>query len=115
MAESENLLFDLLILVYSLAWLMFLTHEHWGQVTTTAGHIFELNVLFNNTLYILVLILILDLDFLPKGTMYNFLDTTIHTSMIYSFLVAMAGSQIETAIFLKTLNVNVNTMRLANS
>ena len=70
MAESENLLFDLLILVYSLAWLMFLTHEHWGQVTTTAGHIFELNVLFNNTLYILVLILILDLDFLPKVACY---------------------------------------------
>ena len=93
-------------LFYNLAWLVFLTYKHYGQVTTTAGHIFELNVLLNNSLSILCLILSNDLDFLPKGTIYDFLDTAYYTSMFYGFLVAMAGAQIETAIFLKTLSVN---------
>ena len=106
MAVSEWILIDLFVLIYNLTWLVFLTYKHYGQVTTTAGHIFELNVLLNKCLAILCLILSNDLDFLPKGSIYDFLDATYYTSTWYCYLLAMAGSQIETAIFLKTMNVN---------
>ena len=81
---------------------MFLARRHYGQVTTTAGHIFELNVLLNVSISNFLLILIVDLELLPKSIMSDILDT----ASIYSFLVAMAGSLIETVVFLKTLNVN---------
>ena len=110
MAAYEWLLADLLNFIYNLTWLVFLTSKHYGQVTTTAGHIFELNVLLTSTIYIFSLIIFVDLEVLPFGIMTQIIDTANQ----YSFFMAIAGSQIETAVFLKTLNVNTmmtNTAR----
>ena len=110
MAAYEWLLVDLLIFIYNLTWLVFLTRKHYGEVTTTAGHIFELNVLLTSTIYIFSLIIFVDLEVLPFGIMTQIIDTANQ----YSFFMAIAGSQIETAVFLKTLNVNTmmtNTAR----
>ena len=101
MEGYEWLCVDLFSFIYNLTWLVFLTRKHYGQVTTTAGHIFELNVLMITTINIFILI-IFDLEIPPLGIMTQILDTANH----YSVLMAMAGSQIETAVFLKTLNVN---------
>ena len=109
MTAYEWLLVDSLNLIYNFIWLVFLARRHYGQ-DTTAGHIFELNVLLNVSIFNFLLILIVDLEFLPKGIISDILDTTIR----YSFLVAIAGSLIETVVFLKTLNVNTmmtNTAR----
>ena len=100
MAEVEEW-FDLLSLIYNLSWLIFLIKKHYGQVTTRAGHIFELNVLLTNTINEFLWIIFKDLQALPSGTMSEMLFTT----MSYNYWIAVAGSQIETAIFLKTLEV----------
>ena len=101
---EEWLIFALFIffLIYNLTWLVFLTKRHYGQVTTTAGHIFELNVLLNYTIFNFFMFLLVDLEVLPWSTM----SEMGYTMMYYSYLSALAGSQIETAIFLKTLSVN---------
>ena len=101
MAPYELLLVDLFNLIYNLTWLMFLTHQHYGQVTTTAGHIFELNVQLNVTIQLLW-ILFLDMELFPLGITAEILDT----ANVYNFCAAIACSQIETIVFLKTLNVN---------
>ncbi len=44
MDAYDWLVADLLYLFYNLTWLVFLTKKHYGQVTTTAGHIFEASV-----------------------------------------------------------------------
>lgn len=88
--------------IYNLSWLVFLTKKHYGQVTTKAGHIFELNVLVNYILYSLLMILLVDLEVLPWGTMSEILQTML----FFNYLLAVAGSQIEAVIFLKTLDVN---------
>ena len=67
-----------------------------------AGHIFELNVLVNYSLYSLLMILLVDLEVLPWGPISEILQTTL----FFSYLLAVTGSQIETVIFLKTLDVN---------
>ena len=102
MTAYEWLLVDSLNFIYNFIWLVFLANRHFGQVTTTAGHIFELNVLLNVSISNFLLILIVDLELMPKGTISEILDT----ASIYSFLVAISGSLIETVVFLKTLNVN---------
>ena len=102
MANFEWFLVDFFNLVYHLSWLAFLIRKHYGQVTTTAVHIFELNLQLNVTINYFLFIITVDLDVLPWGTMTEIL----HVTMFYSYLLAMAGSQIQTAIFLKTLNVN---------
>ena len=102
MVEVVWLLFDLLNFFYQLSWLGFLTQKHYGQVTTTAGHIFELNVLLQNTISVFFWILI-DLGALDGWcTISDMLDLI----WMYNIIAAITGSQIETAIFLKTLNVN---------
>ena len=98
MAAYEWLLHDLVTLIYNFSWLMFLTHKHYGQVTTTAGHIFELNVLLNVTISNSLWIIFVDLEAFPFGVIQELFD--------FGVLVAIAGSQIETLIFLKTLTVN---------
>ena len=60
MVEIAKLVADLLVLFYKLTWLGFLTKKHYGQVTTTAGHIFELNVQLQNTIGIFLWILLVD-------------------------------------------------------
>ena len=102
MAAYENLLVDLITLIYNLTWLVFLTKRHYGQVTTTAGHVFELNVLLNIIINVFFTIILFDSEVLPSGIMSKILDAI----MRYSHLVAIAGSQLETTVFLKTLNVN---------
>ena len=103
MVEFAWLLADLLNFVYNLGWLVFLTHKHYGQVTTTAGHIFELNVQLNNTISVFIWIVLVDLDALNT---WCIVSDILDTILLYSQLVAIAGSQIETAIFLKKMNVN---------
>ena len=102
MAQYEWLLVDLFNLIYNLTWLVILTRQHYGKVTTTAGHIFELNVLLNVTISNFFMTLFVDLEVLPSSIMPEILGT----ANLYTFLTAMAGSQIETVVFLKTLNVN---------
>ena len=102
MAANEYLLVDILFFIYNATWLIYLTKKHYGKVTTTAGHIFELNVLVNVTLDSIYFILVVDLEILPMSILSDIFDRI----SLYSLLVAIAGSQIETAIFLKTLNVN---------
>ena len=102
MPHFEWLLVDSLNLVYHLAWLVYLTWKHYGQVTTTAGHIFELNLQLNVTINYFLYIFIVDMEVLCWGIMSEIL----HLTMFYSYLLAMAGAQIQTAIFLKTLNLN---------
>ena len=102
MTASAIVIFDIFVLMYNLAWLGFLTYKHYGQVTTKAGHIFELNVLFNYILYIFFTFILTDFEALPSGKMTDIL----HTTLSYSHMAALAGSEIETVIFLKTLNVN---------
>ena len=105
MESAEELLitaFFIFVLIYNLTWLVFLTKRHYGQETTTAGHIFELNVLLNYTIVNFFLILLEVLEVLPWGTM----SEMVYTMMYYSYLSALAASQIETVIFLKTLSVN---------
>ena len=97
MATYEWLLVDLIILTYNLTWMVFLTRKHYGQLTTTAGHIFELNVLVNVLIGYILWILLVDLKVLSFESM-ELLD--------FSVLVAIVGSQIETMVFLKTLTVN---------
>ena len=101
MTKVVLVIVDLLYLIYTLLWLSFLIRRHFGQASTRAGHIFELNVLLNLTVTQL-LILLIDLDAIPWDT----LSEILHTTMVNSYLVALAASQIETAMFLKTLNVN---------
>ena len=103
MAVSEWFLTDLLNLSYNLTWLVFLTHKHYGQVSTRVGHIFELNVLLNNTFYVMLWIFIVDLEVIPWCTIAS---EILDKAILYSFLIAVANSQIETALFLKTMNVN---------
>ena len=102
MVNAEWLLEDLANFFYHLIWLVYLIRKHYGQVTTKAGHVFELNVQLNITINFFLYIFTVDLEVLPSGILSEILDTT----NIYSFLTAMAGSQIETVVFLKTLNVN---------
>ena len=97
MAANEWFIIDLVTL-YNLSWLLFLTHKHYGKVTTTAGHIFELNVLLNMAISNILLIFLVDLKVFSLGFIPELLD--------FGFLVAIAGSQIETMVFLKTLTVN---------
>ena len=68
MEGYEWLCVDLFSFIYNLTWLVFLTRKHYGQVTTTAGHIFELNVLMITTINIFILI-IFDLEIPPLGIM----------------------------------------------
>ena len=103
MVEVAKFIADLFVLFYNLGCLGFLTQKHFGQVTTTAGHIFELNVLFNNTMNIFLWILLVDSGLQDY---WCTLSRTVLTISSLSSLVAIAGAQIETAIFLKTLNVN---------
>ena len=98
MAAYEWLLVDLVTLVYNLLWLVFLTHQHYGQVTTTAGHVFELNVLLNVIIGNILWIFLVDLDVFSLGVILGIYDIGL--------LVAIAGSQIETMVFLRTLRVN---------
>ena len=93
MAAYEYLLVDLITFIYNIAWLVFLVHKHYGQVTTTAGHIFELNVLLNINVIMFFLIIFVDLEVSPWAILSEILDTTTQ----YSFYAAIAGSQIETA------------------
>ena len=109
MAANDWLLVDRFLLIYNLAWLVFLTYKHYGQVTTKAGHIFELHVLLISTVDILFWILLVELEVLPLGTLTEILYITI----AYSLIIAVAGSQIETAMFLKTLNTNTMMTTLA--
>ena len=97
------MLANLIILFYNLAWLVFLTKKHYGQVTTRAGHIFELNLLLQLTFSIFLWILLVDLGALDG---WCTLRDILSGVLFYGPWVALAGSQIETAIFLKTLNVN---------
>ena len=99
----EELLANLVNFVYNLAWLVFLTLKHYGQVTTTAGHIFELNLLFLNTINIFLWVLLVDLGALDD---YCTIRDMLDCIFVLQSWVALVGSQIETAIFLKTLNVN---------
>ena len=85
MAQYEWLLVDLFNLIYNLTWLVFLTHQHYGQVTTTAGHIFELNVLMNVTFWTFWIVLV---DIFPSGIMSEILDT----ANMYTFLAAIVCS-----------------------
>ena len=78
MVEVVWLLFDLLNFFYQLSWLGFLTQKHYGQVTTTAGHIFELNVLLQNTISVFFWILI-DLGALDG---YKYLKNTLMSLLI---------------------------------
>ena len=98
MAAYEWLLLDLVTLIYKLSWLAFLTHQHYGQVTTTAGHIFELNILLNDIIGNILWIILVDLDLLSLGVILGLYEIGL--------LVAIVGSQIETMVFLKTMNVN---------
>ena len=100
MESSYWTLGDFLVVIYSIIWLVYLTNKHYGKVTTTAGHIFELNVLLNYTIFSLSVILIFTFDF------RQWMPDILLTSVMYSWWLAIVGSQIETAIFLKTLNVN---------
>ena len=109
MAANELLLVDLFNLIYNLTWLVFLTHKHYGRVTTRAGHIFELNVLLNATIINFLWILLVDLELLPSSIMSEILDT----ANLYTFMAAIACSQIETIVFLKTWNVNTMTTNTA--
>ena len=102
MSAYEYLLVDLITFIYNIVWLVFLIHKLYGQVTTTAGHIFELNVLLNINVNVFLLIIFVDLEVSPWAILSEILDTTVQ----YSFYGAIAGSHIETAIFLKTLDVN---------
>ena len=103
MEEVAVVLASLIDFVYNLAWLVFLTLKHYGQVTTTAGLIFELNLLFQNSSNIFLWTLLVDLGALDDHcTIRDMLDGIF---LLQSW-VALAGSQIETAIFLKTLDVN---------
>ena len=68
MTAYEYLLVDLITFIYNIAWLVFLIHKHYGQVTTTAGHIFELNVLLNFNVNVILLIIIVDLEVSPWDT-----------------------------------------------
>ena len=102
MARYVYSLVDILFFIYNGTWLVYLTQKHYGQVTTTAGHIFELNVLVTLTLESIYFILVVDLEVLPMGIMSDLFDKIF----FFSFIGAIAGSQIETAIFLKTLNLN---------
>ena len=104
------LLFDLINLFYNLAWLVYLTQKHYGQVTTTAGHIFELNVLVNSTVSIFLWILLVDSGALDSWCTLRYMLDGIFSC---GYLVALAGSQIETLIFLKTLNVNTMMTNMA--
>ena len=103
MVEIAKLVADLLVLFYNIGWLGFLTKKHHGQVTTTAGHIFELNVQLQNTISIFLWILLVDSGLQDY---WCTLSDVVLTISSYSSLLAIAGAQIETAIFLKTLNVN---------
>ena len=91
MAAYEWLLADLLNFIYNLTWLVFLTSKHYGQVTTTAGHIFELNVLLTTTIYIFSLIIFVDLEVLPFGIMTQIIDTANQ----YSFLWQLPGLKLK--------------------
>ena len=102
MVNAEWLLEDLVNFFYHLIWLVYLIRKHYGQVTTKAGHVFELNVQLNITINFFLYIFTVDLEVLPHGIISDIL----HATMFFSYLVAIASSQIETAIFLKTLNVN---------
>ena len=46
-----------------------MTAYEYGQVTTTAGHIFELNVLLNFNVNVILLIIIVDLEVSPWAIM----------------------------------------------
>ena len=59
MSAYEYLLVDLITFIYNIVWLVFLIHKHYGQVTTTAGHIFELNVLLHANIRVFLLIIII--------------------------------------------------------
>ena len=98
MAAYEWFIVDLITLIYNLSWLVFLTHQHYGQVTTTAGHVFELNVLLNVIIGNILWIFLVDLDVFSLGVILGIYDIGL--------LVAIAGSQIETMVFLRTLRVN---------
>ena len=101
MAANDWLFVDLFLLIYNFAWLVFLTYKHYGQVTTKAGHIFELHVQLMFTMDILSWILLVE-EVLPSGILTEIIFPTVS----YCVVIAVAGSQIETAIFLKTLDTN---------
>ena len=103
MVDIAWFLTDLLDLIYQLAWLVFLTQKHYNQATTTAGHIFELYVLLINTIGLFLWVIFLDSGALDG---WCTISNMISLIWIYNLIAAITISQIETAIFLKTLNVN---------
>ena len=102
MAANDWLLVDLFLLIYNFTWLVFLTYKHYGQVTTKAGHIFELHVQLVITVDILFWMLLIDLEVFPLGIFTEIL----YSNITYSLIIAVVCSQIETAMFLRTLNTN---------
>lgn len=101
MANFEDILVGFLFLIYNITWLVFLIRKHYGQVTTKAGHIFELNVQLNAAIYNLFM-LTMDMEVLPR----NAVTKALNIAVMFSWWLAIAGSHIEAAIFLKTFNVN---------
>ena len=97
------LIANLIILFYNLTWLVFLVQKHYGQVTTRAGHIFELNLQLQNTINTFLWTL---LEYSRALDGWCTLRDILDGILFYGPWIAIAGSQIETAIFLKTLDVN---------
>ena len=97
------LIANLIILFYNLTWLVFLVQKHYGQVTTRAGHIFELNLQLQNTINTFLWTL---LEYSRALDGWCTLRDILDGILFYGPWIATAGSQIETAIFLKTLKVN---------
>ena len=82
MAAYEWLLVDLLSLIYNLTWLVFLTRKHYGQVTTTAGHIFELNVLLTSIINTISFIIIVMMQYIHNQYIKTFFLDVIKNQII---------------------------------
>ena len=106
--------FEAILFLYLGSWLMFLTKKHYRGLTTRAGHIFELFVLLNNTIDSFFLV------FLESGIVADtdvtefcaVLETLLSATSI-NFFVSVAGTQVETAIFLRTRSVDTMTTNTA--
>ena len=107
-SEASIQYFDICVFLYLGSWLAYLTKKHYREVTTRAGHIFELHVLLNQTIDIFFWF------FLDSGALADAdvaelctLNETLITAFTINIYVGVAGSQIETAIFLRTKSLHV--------
>ena len=95
-----SLAFTLFFFVYVICWLCYLVNKHYGSAR--AAHIFESNFLLDLSIFFGILLFesITVLLFPDSGDLCGLIQASEHVATI-SYYSSLAGSHVETLLFLK--------------